>query len=152
MTGQVPSSPLKRIRNHNPSVQAILIAFVLLFVLFLWLNFSLAQEIESLGREIQVKTDKLRALERRQGALLKEISVASSQQKLADEAWTLGYRPQTPVYVPITQPLQPATGDGAGSRWQPAASVNEGRPADPSQSLWEIVARQPSSTRLEDMP
>ncbi len=153
MTGQPPSSPFNRIRPQNPSLQAILIASVVLFILFLWLNFALSQEIESIGREIQVKTEELRALERRQGALLTEISVASSQEKKAAEARTLGYRPQTPVYILYAQPLAATTGEGLGSQWPEAVLADGGGPhQEMSRSLWEMVARQSGSTPPETAP
>lgn len=119
-----------------------MVIFVVLFILFLWLNFALAQGIESIGREIQEKSEELDVLKRRETDLLREISIASSEQKLADEAWALGYRLQTPVYLQVAQPLAEATSDVEGSGWRLTSSANGGLPpASPSHSLWDIVAR-----------
>jgi len=52
-------------KGSNPPIQLILVIFVALFILFLWLNFVLTQEIESIGREIQARTEELQAAERR---------------------------------------------------------------------------------------
>jgi cell division protein FtsB len=110
----------------SPSIQVILVVFVALFILFLWLNFVLTQEIESIGREIQAKTEELQTMERRQDVLLKEISVISSQERMADQAWTMGYQPQTPVYLSVAEPLGQAAGEITEYGGQPAASVSAG--------------------------
>ena len=99
-------------RVNSPPIQVILVVFVALFILFLWLNFVLTQEIESIGREIQAKTDELQALQRQRGVLLKEISVLGAQERMADQAWAIGYRPQTPVYLSVAEPLGQAAGTG----------------------------------------
>jgi hypothetical protein len=124
-----------------------------LFILFLWLNSALAQGIESIGREIQEKSEELDVLKRRETDLLREISIASSEQKLADEAWALGYRPQTPVYLQVAQPLAEATNDVEGSGWRLTSSANGGPPrAYSSHSLWDIVARPSYDLRSRTAP
>jgi cell division protein FtsB len=126
----------------SPPIQVILVVFVALFILFLWLNFVLTQEIESIGREIQAKTEELRAIERRQSVLLKEISVLGSQERMAEQAWILGYRTQQPVYLSIAEPLgQPSalasTGEWSGQR---------------TESLWAVLAGQNGTLASETIP
>ena len=126
----------------SPPIQVILVVFVALFILFLWLNFVLTQEIESIGREIQAKTEELRAIERRQSVLLKEISVLGSQERMAEQAWILGYRTQQPVYLSIAEPLgQPSalasTGEWSGQR---------------TESLWAVLAGQNGALASETIP
>jgi Ca2+/Na+ antiporter len=135
------------------SVQVLLIVFVALFILFLWLNFALTQEIESIGREIQEKTEELRAVERQQGALLKEISVVGSQQAMSDQAWALGYLPQTPVYVPIAQPLELATSQATQYGGQVAASASAGGEANqPARTLWDLLSQQDVTIESDTAP
>jgi len=105
----------KRKGSASPSMQVTILVFVALCVLFLWLNLVMAQQIESRGREIQVKTEELRAVERRQEALLKEISAAGSEQRMAEQAAALGYRPQAPIYLPVAHALAEPAGDQADS-------------------------------------
>ncbi len=73
MSGQPSPNQRKRRQDSTPAMQSALIAFVAFFILFLWLHFALTQQIESIGREIQVKSEELRALERQHKAILKEI-------------------------------------------------------------------------------
>jgi hypothetical protein len=121
--------------------QVTILVFVALFVLFLWLNFAMTQQIESTSREIQVKTDELRTIERQQKALLKEISTAGSEQRMAAQATTLGYRPQTPVYVAVAHALAQSTGDSMGNGDLYAAAPSGGRGATlPAYSLLAMLA------------
>jgi hypothetical protein len=125
----------------------ILIAFAALFILLLWLNFVLTQEIESMGREIQVKTEELNAVERQHEALLREICEAGSEQKMATMATALGYRPQTPVYLAVTEPIVQASSDAVASGGQSAALS-----AVEANSLLGLLARQIESSELSDGP
>ena len=137
----------------SPSIQVILVVFVALFILFLWLNFVLTQEIESIGREIQAKTEELQTMERRQDVLLKEISVISSQERMADQAWTMGYQPQTPVYLSVAEPLGQAASEVTEYGGQLAASVNAGaESSERTRSLWELLALQGGTLASETIP
>jgi hypothetical protein len=122
----------------------ILIAFTALFILFLWLNFVLTQEIESIGREIQVKTKELNRVERRHEALLKEICEVASEQEMANMATVLGYQPQTPVYVTVGRPIVQASSETAASDGQFVALSSEGEewPAVEVIELTGMLARQ----------
>jgi hypothetical protein len=103
-----------------PTIQALIVIFVLLFILFLWLNFALAQRTESVGREIQVKTEELESLERRGDALRKEISVEASQERMAARARALGYQPQAPFFLPMAEPLVENESEAPAPVEQPA--------------------------------
>ena len=103
--GRLPRLRLRARRSRIPTIQALIVIFVLLFILFLWLNFALAQRTESVGREIQSKTEELESLERRSDALRKAISVTASQEKMAVRARALGYQPQAPFFLPMSEPL-----------------------------------------------
>jgi hypothetical protein len=149
VTSHLPSIPSRRGRK-SPPLQVILIAFVALFILFLWLNFILTQKIESIGREIQVKTVELKTVERRHEALLKEICEVASEQEMANMATALGYRPQTPVYVAVGWPLVQASSDvvAGGGRFAALSGEAEDRPAVAANDLLGLLARQiePSDT------
>ena len=137
----------------SPPMQVILVVFVALFVLFLWLNFVLTQEIESIGRGIQAKTEELQAIERRQSVLLKEISVLGSQERMADQAWTLGYQPQQPVYLSIAEPLDQGAGEAVGYDGQPSAFVSTGEwSAQRTEALWTVLAGQNGTLASETIP
>lgn len=153
MTGHLPSIPIKQGRT-SPSLQAILIVFIVLFILFLWLNFVLAQEIESVGREIQVKTEELDVVERRHEALLKEISALGAQQEMAARASALGYRPQTPVYLAVPEPLVQASDNDLAGSWESAAVLGgeQDWPSQPASSLLDALARQLEVSETGNMP
>ena len=105
MKGKLPRVSFRSRRSHTPSIQALIVIFITLFILFLWLNFGLTQQIESIGREIQVKTDVLQSLEQQGDAHRQEISEIESQQNMAERARVLGYQPQAPYFLPMTEPL-----------------------------------------------
>jgi hypothetical protein len=142
VNGQLNGSSNRK-RIASPSMQTTTVVFVALFVLFLWLNFVMAEQIESRGRAIQVKTEELRTIERQQKALLKEISVAGSEQRMAEEAKALGYRPQTPIYLAVAQPLAQSRGELVGSEGVLAAVASkEQEAAPPAYSLLDMLARR----------
>lgn len=149
MTKQLPSGAFKARRTRGPSLQAVLIAFISLIILFLWLNFVLTQEIESMGREIQVKNQELRALERQNDALLRRISVAGSERNLAQRAKSLGYRPDMPVYLMIDEPIIGPSSDASQKDFL-ASLTDEERRAQQSDPLWALLSRQFSWS--EEMP
>jgi hypothetical protein len=123
-------------------LQAVLIAFISLVILFLWLNFVLTQEIESIGREIQVKREELRALERQNDALLREISVAGSERNLAQRAKALGYRPDVPVYLAVEEPIARSAEDAAQMGSLSSSLTAEERQTRQSDPLWSLLNRQ----------
>lgn len=142
MTGHSPSTLFRHKQKHNPSTQAILVIFVALFILFLWLHFILAQEIESLGRQIQTNAKKLSEIERRKDALRKEIAIAGSQENLSNRAWALGYRAQTPIYLLYDHPLPQATSKSQVQVRQASTTSTAETPARQSHLVWDALARQ----------
>lgn len=105
------SSPvlLRYKRKQIPSAGIIVAVLVALLILFLWLHFILAQRIELAGREIQLKTEELHRIERHNHELRRKISIAGSQERLAERGEDLGYSPQQPVYLLVDRPLPPTT-------------------------------------------
>lgn len=153
MASRLSSTSLKK-GQKSPSLQVILIAFVFLFILFLWLNFFLTQEVENIGREIQVKSRELGSLERQNQALLKEICEVGSQEKMVGQATILGYRPQTPVFLSLDEPLVQASGETPAGSGQSAAPLAEGeaRPSQPADSLLAELARQFETSEPDPIP
>lgn len=100
---------LKYKRQTIPSAGFVVVVLVALLILFLWLHFILAQKIESAGREIQLKTEELHRIERHNHELRRKISIAGSQERLAERSEELGYDPQRPVYLLVDQPLPPTS-------------------------------------------
>jgi hypothetical protein len=113
MTGRSPSSsppqPRKQARLHlaprAPSAQAVIIASVALLILFLWMHFILAMEIETIGRQIQEGTEELRRISRENDALRREIAEAGSNSNLARRAEVLGFERQPATYLILQEPL-----------------------------------------------
>jgi cell division protein FtsB len=136
-------------RRSGPAIQVMLVVFIVLFILFLWLNFVLTQKIESIGRDIQAKTEELQAIERQQAVLLKEISVIGSQERMADQAWMMGYQPQTPVYLSVAEPLGQAASEVTEYGGQLSASTES---AGRTRSLWELLALQGGTLASETIP
>jgi Tfp pilus assembly protein PilO len=128
MTRHLPPIRFQRKRDADRSTQIVLVVLVCLIVLFLALNFVWAQQIESIGRDVQEQTAELAAEERMQDALLAEISEAGSQSSLALEAWRLGYRPRIPIYLPLARESIEGSGSGAEGGADPRAD-----------SLWDLV-------------
>lgn len=150
MAGHLGSTRLKQ--TQGPSIQAILIVSVILIILFLWLNFVLTQQIESVGREIQEKAQELSVIERHKDALLSEISATASQQEMARRAWALNYRPQTPVYLSVTEPFVRAYDANADSEQQFAPSaIGEESALQQSALLFTMLAHR-SETLAETLP
>jgi hypothetical protein len=87
--------------------------FLALLILFLWLHFIVAQENEMIGREIQARTEDLARIERENMALRRQVAAAWAEPEMARRARSLGYQPQQPLYILLSQPLVPAAG---GSR------------------------------------
>ena len=143
MVSRLSSTSMKRGQN-SPRIQVLLVAFIFLFILFLWLNFVLTQDLETIGREIQVKNGELRSIERQNQALKKEISADSSQERMAAQAMALGYQPQTPVFLTLNEPLVQASGDipaGGGGATAPLAEGEEWS-SEAANALLAVLAGQ----------
>jgi len=103
--GRLPRIFLISRRGRTPSIQALIVAFITLFILFLWFGFGLTQQIESMGHQLQVKTEELEKLQRQADAYRRDISTRSSQFNMAERARLLGYQPQAPFFLPVSEPL-----------------------------------------------
>jgi predicted PurR-regulated permease PerM len=118
-------------RHRNPPAVIILIVFVALLILFLWLHFIMAQQIESVGREIQAGQEKLDKIRRENAALQGEIATMDTQKKMAERAEDMNYEPQQPLYLLIDQPPGLSTvlpGDNTRTVGQvPASSSGAGQ-------------------------
>lgn len=142
MAGRLPPISFRTNRKYRPSTQAILIVSVVLFILFLWLNFVLAQEIESIGREIQVQTELLHRRQRQKDVLLKGIAEAGSQKNMAERARQAGYRLQVPIFLLVDQPLpQPTFGAEGSGRQLGTQADGAGDVVYSSYSLWDTLVR-----------
>lgn len=125
MKGKLPRTSLLSRRRRSPSIQALIVIFITVFILLLWFSFGLTQQIESMGRQLQVKTEDLELLQRQADAYRKEISVKGSQLNMAERARLLGYEPQAPFWLPITEPLADPVGEIPSSDGQAAAQAGE---------------------------
>jgi hypothetical protein len=97
-------------------------------------------QIEERGRQIQVKTEELQKLERRNRMLSFWIAEAESQRIMAEKAADLEYAPQKPMYLVRDQPLSPPTGM-SGEGQVTAAGISEGsEPTGRRQPVRDAVA------------
>lgn len=112
----------------------MLAVLVIVTILLLWLHFVLALQIASTGRQIQIATEDLHKLKRSNAAILREISEAESPRRLAERAYDLGYRPQTPIYLPLAGTLSQTGAPIAGVGDSPA-------PETARDSVWNALAR-----------
>jgi hypothetical protein len=87
----------------------IFVVFVVLLILFFWLHFIMAQQIESVGREIQAAQQELDKIQRKNDMLKGQIVNASTQKSMAQRAREHNYQPQEPLYLSVDQPLPPSS-------------------------------------------
>ena len=143
MTRRLPRLRLRARRSRIPTIQALIVIFVLMFILFLWLNFALAQRTESVGREIQAKTQELESLERRGDALRKAISVEASQERMAARARVLGYQPQAPFFLPMSEPLVESVSEAPAPVEQSDTVASGDNGATPAANKLLLLLRGP---------
>jgi len=126
-----------RIIYHTPSAQAILVVFAMLFILFLWMHFLLATEIESTGYQIKAQTEEVQKIERENAALRKQISETTSQKNMALRALELGYGPQPATYLRLPEPLAEPSSDATGKR--PSRPATGGSSEAPTLQAWSFL-------------
>lgn len=127
MKGKLPRISFRSRRSRTPSTQALIVIFVTLFILFLWFNFGLANQIESIGRDIQTRTEELESLERQIDARRQEIAVNGSQVKMSERARLLGYQPQAPFFLQVAEPFAEPVSEVTPPTAQSAtAAIGEG--------------------------
>jgi len=125
--GKLPRISFRSRRSRTPSTQALIVIFITLFILCLWFNFGMAQQIESIGREIQAKAEELEALQRQIDARRQEIAVAGSQVKMSEKAHVLGYQAQAPFFLRVAEPLTESVSEvSPPARQSTAAGIGEG--------------------------
>ena len=140
MKAKLPRVSFRSKRSRTPSIQALVIIFIVLFILFLWLNFGLTQQIESIGRDIQVKSNELQSLEQEGEALRQDISAIGSQSNMSQRARVLGYRPQAPRFLNMTEPLVEPESEAPAPGGQSATlASSEGIQAQTANNLWLLL-------------
>ena len=146
MSRQAPPVLFRYRSDTGPSLTVILAVFVALFVLFLWLHFIVSQQIESVGRDIQVKTEELHRIERHIQDLQRQIAIAGSQKRLALQAQSLGYQPQKPVYLRVQEPLPPdkTAIEGPGSHMS-SMLFGFTSPVTQTSPTWDALTSQMNS-------
>jgi biopolymer transport protein ExbB/TolQ len=107
LSNQASPIVLRYRERHGPTAAIVVAVLVALLILFLWLHFILALKIESAGREIQLRTEELRRLERHNQELRRQISISGSQERMFELSKEMGYVLQQPVYVLVDKPLPP---------------------------------------------
>jgi hypothetical protein len=138
--GKLPRVSFGSKRSHTPSIQALIVIFITLFILFLWLNFGLTQQIESLGRDIQVKTQELKSLKQEGDAYKQQLSENGSQRNMSKRARVLGYEPQAPHYLLMTEPLvEPESGVPVPAEQSSTLAGSEGGQAHGANNLWLLL-------------
>ena len=140
MKAKLPRVSFRSKRSRTPSIQALVITFIVLFILFLWLNFGLTQQIESIGRDIQVKSKELQSLEQQGDAFRQAISDKESQRTMSDRARLLGYQPQAPFFLPMNESLiEPESEDPATGGQSATLASSGGIQVQTANNLWLLL-------------
>ncbi len=116
MSGRLLSGRKRRGRGAFPT-HIVIAVFVALLILFFWLQFLAAQQIETLGRQIMETNRELERVQRENAALEHAICAETAQERMAQRAEALGYDLQPPVYLLLAEPLAPL--DEGRARWLP---------------------------------
>lgn len=122
--------------RQSPPLQRTAILLVALVILFLWMQFIMALQIESTGRKIQTQTRELQKLERANDALRSQLAEVDSQANLSQRAFAMDYQVQSPVYIMLDEPLAAAQDN------QSTSQVNILHLASESQPVLGTIARQ----------
>lgn len=153
MKGKLPRVSLRSSRSRTPSIQALIVIFITLFILFLWLNFVLTQQIESIGRDLQVKSEELESLQRQEDAYRQAISDKGSQRNMSERARLLGYQPQAPVFLRMSEPLAEPVGEAPVAPWSSAAlASSEGAQSQAASKLWLLLTGRLLEPEIETAP
>ena len=110
---------MARLRKRGSSfpTHIVIAVFVALLILFFWLQFLVAQEIETLGRQILETNRELDRVRRENAALEHAICIETAQERMAQRAADMGYALQPPFYLLLAEPLAPL--DEGQTRWLP---------------------------------
>ncbi len=90
-----------RAASQALSLRTAFFVLIALAILFGWLHVILSLEIASTGRQIQLKTGELEAIQRQNNLLRWQVAEAMSPEKLAARARELGYELRSPIYLPL---------------------------------------------------
>lgn len=108
------TSQQARVRSSRrvPVLHIVVAVVIAVLLLFLWMHFILAMQIEATGRQIQEERVVLERLERQNAALGRRIAEGSSQNLLTRRAQDMDYELRTPHYLLLARPLlDPANGN-----------------------------------------
>ncbi len=106
-----PQQARVRSSRRVPVLHIIIAVVIAVLLLFLWMHFILAMQIEATGRQIQEERVVLERFERQNAALGRRIAESSSQDLLTRRAQDMDYELRTPHYLFLARPLlDPANG------------------------------------------
>lgn len=100
---QARKRPRAQTAEQGLSLRTAFFLLLTLVILLGWLHVILSLEIASTGRQIQLKSGELAALQRDNNLLRWQVAEAMSPPKLALRARELGYGPQPPLYLLLTK-------------------------------------------------
>ncbi len=92
-----------RAADQALSLRTVFFVLLALAILFGWLHAILSLEIASTGRQIQLRTEELAALQRENNLLRWQVAEAMSPEKLAGRAREMGYELRPPLYLSLAQ-------------------------------------------------
>jgi hypothetical protein len=137
------TSQQARVRNGRriPALHIVIAVLIALLLLFLWMHFLLAMQIEATGREIQEEMVVLDRFERQNAALGRKIAESSSQEVLVRRVQEMGYELKTPHYLSLARPLlEPSNGSSDLGTGRLASSGDAETPSPGALSLLDVVA------------
>lgn len=146
------SALFARHKPKSPGFHFALAAVVALLILSLWLHFFLALEIEGLGRDIDAKTEELERLQRANLATMYQITVLESQSRMGREATAMGFRPQQPLYLAISQPLLRPASQAGEPTYLSIWTVGPGRTAADAQATQALDETAEPAMSVANVP
>ena len=132
-----------RVRSSRriPALHIIIAVVIALVLLFLWMHFILAMQIEATGREIQEERVRLGRIERQNAALGRQIAETNSQEVLTRRSKELGYELRVPHYLSLARPLlEPGNGNSEEGTRLSTSSGGAALPSRDALPLLEVVA------------
>ena len=124
-----------------PALHIIVAVLIALLLLFLWMRFILAMQLETTGREIQEEMVVLERLERQNAALGRKIAENSSQEVLTRRVQEMGYELKTPHYLSLARPLlEPGNGSSEEGTRSSASSDDVDTTLPGALPLFDVLA------------
>lgn len=123
--------------NRALPVQAAIGIFAVLLILFSWLHLVSALQVASTDRQIYERGKELEKLERDNAAILLQSAESWTPKGLEEEAIRQGYKPQIPLYIPLSRNSSKPTDDRGIAGGSSLTAVSDTAALRPAASISE---------------